>query len=205
MARDAKYREYRGCKDLVYALVTKDEAGEGGYTTGDVKSIAGAQQISVAKTASQETHFYDDTGVIVVSSNVEQVSTFTTSVTDLATKAELLGKLFDPTLGMMVENNGTPPEVAVGYRIRETDGTWLYVWKNKGTFAPPNEVSATQDNGTTTNNEEWAFTSVSTVHEFTKGGSIQGFYVDEGLGLADLTNFFTTVQTPDTIQPKAQG
>ena len=54
---------------------------------------------------------------------------------------------------------------AVGYRLRLTDGTYRYVWRLKGSFAIPDETSATEDDSTTTNNQQLTFTGVKTITE----------------------------------------
>jgi hypothetical protein len=81
----------------------------------------------------------------------------------------------------------------------------MYVWRLKGTFNIPDQTSQTENDGTDANGQEITFTGISTTHKFTKTNSAaKAVTVDTGLDLiADKANFFTAVQTPDTITAKA--
>ena len=106
---------------------------------------------------------------------------------------------------MMVEKERTPRYFAIGYQTKTTSGDVMYVWRLKGTFNIPDQNSQTEDDGTDANGQEITFTGISTTHKFTKTSSAaKAVTVNTGLDLiADKANFFTAVQTPDSITAKA--
>lgn len=117
--------------------------------------------------------------------------------------AKITGKSIDPTTGAFIDGAPVEKYFAIGYKLRLTDGTERYVWRMKGTFSFPDETSSTESDSIDTNNQELTFTGVQTIHEFTNGGRCRAVVIDEREGLCDLTTFFDTVQTPDTIAAMA--
>jgi phi13 family phage major tail protein len=190
--------EYRGVEGLVYAPVTADNAGN--YTTGAVKELAGVATISKSTASTNEAHYYDNLPAVVVSSTGSDEITITASAIPLDVLAEITGQLYDPALGTFVEQERTPGYFAIGYITQDTNGNDYYVWRLKGTFNIPDQTSNTKNDGTDANGQEITFTGISTTHKFTKTGkAAKAVTVNTGLGLADVTNFFSSVQTPDTI------
>ena len=56
------------------------------------------------------------------------------------------------------------------------------------------------NDGTDANGQELVYTGISTTHKFSKTGKgAKAVNVDVAKNLADVTNFFTTVTTPDTL------
>lgn len=111
----------------------------------------------------------------------------------------MTGKQIDAATGAFIDGETAEKYFAIGYRLRLTDGTYRYVWRLKGSFSIPDETSATENDGTDTNNQELTFTGVKTVTEFTNGGRAKAVVIDERDGKCDLATFFDNVQTPDTI------
>lgn len=204
----AQIFEYRGVSDLVYAEVTNDdnssEQGKG-YVTGTVKPLAGVAEISKATDSTNEPHYYDNIPAVVISSTGSDEVTITASAIPLDVLAEITGQYYDSATGMMVEKERQSKYFAIGYKTKTTDGKEIYVWRLKGSFNIPDQTSATEDDGTDANGQEITFTGISTTHKFTKTSSpAKSVVVNTGLDLiADKANFFATVQTPDTITPKA--
>ena len=204
----AQIFEYRGVSDLVYAEVTNDdnssEQGKG-YVTGTVKPLAGVAEISKATDSTNEPHYYDNIPAVVISSTGSDEVTITASAIPLDVLAEITGQYYDSATGMMVEKERQSKYFAIGYKTKTTDGAEMYVWRLKGSFNIPDQTSATEDDGTDANGQELTFTGISTTHKFTKTSSpAKSVVVNTGLDLiADKANFFATVQTPDTITPKA--
>lgn len=204
----AQIFEYRGVSDLVYAEVTKDnnssEQGEG-YVTGTVKPLAGVAEISKATDSTNEPHYYDNIPAVVISSTGSDEVTINASAIPLDVLAEITGQYYDSATGMMVEKERQSKYFAIGYKTKTTDGAEIYVWRLKGSFNIPDQTSATEDDGTDANGQEITFTGISTTHKFTKTSSpAKSVVVNTGLDLiADKANFFATVQTPDSITPKA--
>lgn len=206
MALD-KIVEYRGCKGLVFAEITNDdnETGTGhGYITGTVKDLAGVAEISKTVSVSKVSKYYDNVAAIVITGEGEDVVTLTTSIPSLPVQAAINGRVYDSTLKMYIECPIVNKYYAVGYIIEDTDGTEYYIWRHKGYFVSPDETSATKDDGTDGNNMSIEFHGIYTIHEFANGGgsgvkkNIKSFKMEND-GTLDLSAFFATVTSPDTV------
>lgn len=196
-----KIYEYRGVSGAVYAEVTAD--GET-FTTGEVKDFTGVSEIAKSTDSSNEPHYYDNVPAVIVSSTGSDEITINSSAIPLDILAEITGQYYDKTTGMMVECERDPKYFAFGYRTKTTDGTEILVWRLKGSFTIPDSDHATEDDGTDANGQEITYTGISTTHAFTKiGKPAKAVNVDTSLDLVDTTEFFNTVQTPDTIKAKA--
>lgn len=192
--------EYRGVDNPVYSKITKDDSE--GFTTGVVKDFAGVSQISKSTSSSSETHFYNNVPAIVIESQGSDEITINASGIPFDILAEITGQYYDATTGMFVEQERTPGYFAFGYRTQKTDGTDVYVWRLKGTFSIPDSAHNTQNDSTDANGQELTFTGISTTHKFTKTNKpAKAVNVDTSVNTVDVTNFFDSVQTPDTIQP----
>lgn len=193
--------EFRGVDNLVYAEVTTDNNEEaGGYLTGEVKMLSPVAEIGRTTESSSETKYYDNKPMIVVSSTGADEITITCAPLALETLADITGQTFDATKGCMIEGARVTKYFAIGYRTKGTDGKYRYVWRYKGTFAVPEETYATENDGTDTNNTELTFTGISTTHAFTNGGAAKALVVDTRYETADVSAFFETVTTPDTLK-----
>ena len=205
--------EFRGTDDLYYAEVTVDdnESGEGhGYVTSAVKKLAPVAEITKTVETASDTKYYDNVAAFTINAEGADTISLNIPALDLATLAEITGKDYDSTNGAFLDGEPTPKMFALGYRLGLTDGTYRYVWRYKGSFAVPDETSKTKNASTDSNGQTLTYTGVSTVHKFTTALDAQGhgmpqkaLVVDERDGLADLTTFFDTVTTCDTLQAKA--
>lgn len=207
--------EFRGVDNLVYAEVTGDDnETSGGYVAGTVKTLSPVATIAKSTDSSNEAHYYDNNPMLVVSSESADEITLTIAPPSLEILAEITGKSFDPETGMMVDSERANKYFAIGYRTKGTDGKYRYVWRLKGTFGIPDETNETENDGTDTTNTELTFTGIATTHKFTKGkynsttkawekAQVKGVIVDERFDKADLSTFFNSVQTPDTITAKS--
>lgn len=190
--------EYRGVEGLVYAPVTSDTSEE--FVTGTVKELAGVAEISKTTDSSDEAHYYDNIPAVVVSSTGSDEVTITTSAIPLKTLADITGQAYDATTGMFIEEERTPGYFAIGYKTKDTNGNYYFVWRLKGRFTVPDQTNATEDDGTDANGQEITFTGINTVHKFTKTGkSAKAITVDTSVNDVDATTFFGTVQTPDSV------
>lgn len=204
--------EYRGVEDLVAAeVLTDDNAAEGGgYTTGDVFDIAGIAEITKSTSSSNESHYYNNMPAVVVSSTGADEVTLSVSAIPLDVLAKLTGQKYDETTGTLIEGDRETKYFAIGYKTKKTNGDYVYVWRLKGTFNIPESTHATEDDGTDANGQELTYTGITTTHKFTKvtdkNGNKKGakaINVDLGKDLADVSNFFDEVVTPDTLVAKA--
>lgn len=197
--------EYRGVEGLVAAeVLTDDNEQNGGYTTGAVFAIAGVAEISKSTEQASEAHYYDNIAAIVIESEGADTITITASAIPLEVKAKMTGQVFDTATGALIEGEAVSPYFALGYKTRKTDGSEVYVWRYKGKFQFGDETSATDDAGTDANGQEITYTGVSTIHKFTKNNDkgAKALNVDTGLGLANVSQFFATVTTPDSLTAK---
>ncbi len=194
--------EYRGVEGLVAAEVLTDD-NDTGYTTGTVFSIAGVAEISKAVEQSSEAHYYDNMPAIVIDSVGADTITINASAIPIEVIAEITGQTFISAKGALVEEEASAPYFALGYKTQKTNGDDVYVWRYKGKFQLGDETHITKDNSTSANGQTLTYTGVATTHKFTatsKGA--KAMVVDDGLGLANVTNFFAAVTTPDTIAAK---
>lgn len=204
--------EFRGTDDLYYAEVLYDNndstpEGQAGYVTGTVKRLAPVAEISKSTETASDTKYYDNKPAFTINAEGADTVTLNIPALDLATLADITGKQIDPTTGAFLDGESMPKYFALGYRLGLTDGTYRYVWRYKGSFAIPDESSTTKNAGTDSNGQELTYTGISTEHKFTKAVDSQGnpmsqkaLVVDERDGKADLSGFFTTVTTCDTLE-----
>lgn len=200
--------EFRGVDNLYFAEVTQDD--ENGYACETPVKLAPVAEIGKTTDSNSEAHYYDNKAMIVINSEGADTITITVAPPELSIMAKLTGRTFDPVTGMLVDNVRENKYFAIMYRTKGTDGKYRYVSRLKGQFGIPDETNATENDGTDTNNIQLTFTGIYTEYEFTKGrynpgtatwskGSAKGVVVDTRYGLADVSNFFASVQTPDTV------
>lgn len=198
--------EFRGVDNFYFAEVIKDDAT--GYICGTPIHIP-VQEVGKTTDSSSEAHYYDNKAMIVVNSESADTITLTLAPPALDKLAQLIGKSFDATTGMMVDSPRQNKYFAIMYRTKGTDGGYRYVSRLKGQFNIPEETVSTENDGTDTSNTQIEFTGIYTEHEFTKGiydgnqwkkAGVKGIVVDARYGLADVSTFFEAIQTPDTIQ-----
>lgn len=198
--------EFRGVDNLYVAEVIQDDAN--GYVCGTPIHLSPVAEIGKTTDSSSEAHYYDNKAMIVINSESADTITITMAPPELANLAQIIGKSFDATTGMMVDSPRQNKYFALMYRTKGTDGKYRYVSRLKGQFTIPEETSATENDGTDTNNTSITYTGIYTEYEFTKGkyngaswekSGVKGIVVDTRYGLASVSNFFDAVQTPDTI------
>lgn len=199
--------EFRGCRNLVYAeVVTDDNETPGGYTVGEVKTLAPVAEISKVVETSSEAKYYDNVAAIIIDSEGSDTVTFTIAVPSDEVLADISGRVYDATKKAFIEAPRVNKYFAVGYVLGEVgEGEQeKYVWRYKGSFNIPDETAATKDNSTTSNNMSLVFTGIYTEHEFTNGGGTGKKAPAKAMAMRPSTTvtaekFFETVTTPDTV------
>lgn len=200
--------EFRGVDSLYVAKVTKDENTSDGYVCDTPVYLSPVAEVGKTTDSSNEAHYYDNKAMIVVNSESADKITITMAPPTLEKLAMIIGKSFDKETGMLVDGERQNDYYALMYRTKGTDGKYRYVSRLKGTFGIPEESNQTENDGTDTTNTSIEFTGIYTTHVFNKGkyngtswekGSAKGIVVDTRYGLADVSDFFSKVQTPDTI------
>ena len=87
--------EFRGCRNLVYAeVVTDDNETPGGYTVGEVKTLAPVAEISKVVETSSEAKYYDNVAAIIIDSEGSDTVTFTIAVPSDEVLADISGRGF---------------------------------------------------------------------------------------------------------------
>lgn len=206
--------EWRGIEGLVCAEVLIDDNEENtaeqgqpanhGYVTGEVFAIAGVSEITKSTESSNEARYYDNIPAMVISSTSADEIQINTSAIPLDVLGKITGQIYDNTTGMLIEGTRALKYFAIGYKTKKTNGDEVYVWRNKGTFNLPGQTNSTENDGTDSNGQELTYTGINTTHKFAKTGKGEkGIVVDVAKGLANVTDFFETVQTPDTVVPVA--
>lgn len=201
MTTPNKVFEFRGIDSVYYAKVLSDTKDEITFDT--PKYLCPVAQLGKTTEASSEAHYYDNKALISLTSEGADEVTLTTSAIPIDVLADITGKYFDETLGIMAENSGIAPDIALMYRTKGTDGEYRYVTRYKMKASIPEETVATEDDGTDANGQELTLTGVSTVHEFAKGGSAKSVIVDTRYGKADVSTWFESVQTIDDVKAQA--
>lgn len=194
--------EWRGVENLVCAEVTSDT--KDAYETGEVFDIAGVAELGRTTENSSETKYYDNVPALVIDSVGADTVTCSVSGIPLDVLAKITGQHFDENLGVFVEGEREAKYFALGYKTKKTNGQEVFVWRYKGKFSIPDSTHSTQTAGTESNGQEIVFTGISTTHAFEKTGKpAKAINVDVGLDKADVTTFFDTVTTIDTLVAKA--
>jgi phi13 family phage major tail protein len=194
--------EWRGVENLVAAEVTSDT--KDAYETGEVFDIAGVAELGRTTENSSETKYYDNVPALVIDSVGADTVTCSVSGIALDVLAKITGQHFDENLGVFVEGEREAKYFALGYKTKKTNGQEVFVWRYKGKFSIPDSTHSTQTAGTESNGQEIVFTGISTTHAFEKTGKpAKAINVDVGLDKADVTTFFDTVTTIDTLVAKA--
>ena len=212
MFNNIKINDYRGVEGLVMAevLVDDNEVGEGhGYVTGEVFEVAGVANITKTSETSTASKYYNNYAALVVQSILPDSIEVQCSAIPIDVQGKITGQKYDASTGMLIEGFERKLKYfAVGYITEKTDGSKAYVWRYKTMVNLGEQVSITKDDGTESNGQTLTITGIQTNHVFANNTDEEGvahgstgIVIDASLGLVDLTNFFTTVTTPDDITP----
>ena len=193
-------QEYRGIRGLVGAEVTTDSTEE--FACGTPFPIVGVAELSRTTETTNESHYYDNVPAIVIESTGADEVTITGSAIPFDVLAQITGQTYDAEKGMFVEGERQSKYFAIGYITEKTDGTEIFVWRLKGKFNIPDSTHATKDDGAEANGQEIVFTGINTTHKFEAIGNktAKAVNVDRSVNPVVETEFFASVQTPDTVQ-----
>lgn len=207
-----KYEVWRGVSDLVAAEILVDT--EAAFTVGTVFPIAGSATISKTVNSSNSPVYYDNGPRLMISSEGPETITIEASAVPLDVLATITGQHFDAARGALYGGGRDIRYFAIGYKAKKLSSDAagngdVYVWRLKGVFAIPDETHNTINDGTDSNGTSLTYTGVYTTHKFTNKPDANGepspatsVIVDTTMGLADVSAFFDTVTTPDTLAAK---
>lgn len=196
------YRNWRGVSDVVCAEILKDDADA--FETGGVFDLAGVAELSRSTENSSETVYFDNIPALITDSVGADTLTLSMSAIDLDVLAKLTGQKYDEELGMFVEGERESKYFSIGYKTQRTDGSEVFVWRLKCKVSIPDSTHSTKTGGTESAGNELSITGIMTSHKFSKiNAGARAVQIDVEKDKVDVTDFFSQVQTPDSIQPKA--
>lgn len=193
-----------GLRDLYIALVTQDDTSA--YAAGTPQYFAPAVTANIAPKSNSKTQYADDGPFDVLFSEGETVITLEVTAIPLSLLALVLGKVFDAATGRMFDNEGTPPDVALSFRSKKSNGAYKYIQYLKGKFSVPSEEYATITDSPEPKSTTISFTAIKTIYEFDMGGvnkSSKGTVGDEDATGFSGTIWFSAVQVPVVGSPSA--
>ena len=195
-----KIVEYRGVCDLVAARVLTDNDIDG-YTTGAVFAIAGVAEISKTISQASETHYYDNIPAVVIDTGLgADTLTINCSAIPLDVQAEIFNQTYLDSKGAMVEETGSANYYAIGYKTQNSDNEDVYVWRYKGKFQLGDQVNATRDDSASANGQTLTYTGIATTHKWVETGKgAKALNVEVAQNKANVSSFFSTVTTPDSL------
>ena len=195
-------QEERGIRNLVAAEVITDSLEK--FETGEVFPVAGISMLTRTTESASESHYYDNEPKVVIAATGADEVSMDVSAVPLDVTAKITGQYYDESTGMMVEGDREDKYFAIGYITQKDDGTEVFVWRLKGKFAIPDSTHNTKTSGTEANGQSLVYTGVNTIHKFTKTGkAAKAVNVNTAINAVDETEFFATVQTPDSVKASA--
>jgi phi13 family phage major tail protein len=208
MPESGEYKSTIGVDQLYYALITQDD--DDGYAAGTPAKLAPAANVSVEPNTSLETQYADNKPFDVMPGEGESKLTVDITALPIEVQAELLGKQFDAASGRVFDAGGEaiPPDVALGFRSKKSNGSYRYYWFLKGKFSTPKEEAETQKEKPAPKNTQLMYTAINTTHLFDLGDggsekSQKRVYGDEDTLNFSATGWWSQVQTPTTTTPDA--
>jgi phi13 family phage major tail protein len=194
-----EYNEYRGVRGLVCAEVTKDDTT--GYVAEMWEELSGVQAVSVAKTESSESKFYDNAPRIVIDAEGADEVTLTVSALANKTRAKIEGVDYDETHDMVVDTPRQKKYFAIGFIGEKTNGTEEFVVLYKGKFTGGAITRNTKDDGTETTNVEYTFTAIHTTGKIYNGKTAKSVTVPASTKVTEEKVFGVFTDGVSTIAP----
>jgi phi13 family phage major tail protein len=193
-----------GLRDLYIALVTQDDAAA--YAADTPQAFAPAVTASHKPVSNKKTQYADDGPFDVLFNEGETVIDLEVTAIPLSLLALVLGKEFDTATGRMFDNGGIPPDVALSFRSKKSNGSYKYFQYLKGKFSAPGEDQATATDSPDPKTAKISFTAIKTTYEFDLGDINEG--VKRVVGDEDAADFagtswFSAVQVPVAGSPSA--
>ena len=201
---NSEYGELVNLDNLHCAQVLNDS--EDSYQTGTNKYLAPAAEMKKEAKVDTSTRYYDGKAMFSSSSEASTNVTLTISGVPSRLAAEISGKPYDSTRGIMIDTGDVSkaPNYALSARAELGDGGYKYYQFLKGQFSIGAETAKTKEDKVTASTVELTYTGLVTIHEFTmpdgtKKGikGVQADTTDAAFTGADA--WFAQVQTPETL------
>lgn len=193
-------KAFKGVDKFFVAKITSDTAEGIVYDT--PFQVSAIQHVTREDSEESAKVFGDNKVQIVVKGEGTQSATFTTFCLDPVDLAKLLGH---KTIGkaMIATNRAEDVQFGIMYRLKNSDGTYVYVALAKAKFLAPSEDVETENDGTDVTLMELQAELLSTVYEFEIDGSKSAYrylQLKEEVGENYEDTFFAEMQTPETLK-----
>jgi len=196
------YLLLKGVDKLYYALVTQDDASA--YAAGTPVVLAPLKAAVQSPKVNTKTDYYDNQPMFNLTGEGETKIKLDVTQLPLSVQAALLGKEYDSTNDSLYDNGGTAPYVAIGFRAKNSDGTYTYVWYLKGNFAPYEEEANTETDSPEPKGVSLEYTAINTVKTWALSASVTGSIKRRvSRKAADGATWFDSVQIPEYSAPSA--
>lgn len=196
------YTLLKGVDKLYYALVTQDD--NNAYAAGTPKFLAPMKLAVQTPTVNSKTDYYDNQPMFVDTGEGETKIKVDVTQIPLDVKAELLGKVYDAVNDSLYDNGGQPPKVALGFRAKNSDGTYTMIWYYSCKCNSPEEEAQTQTDSPDNKGLSLEFTAVRTVYQFPLSGSVTDSAKRRiSRKQADVATWFDAVRVPVVGSPSA--
>lgn len=204
-ANSGEYKARVGLDSLYVAVVSADSASA--YTAGTPEILAPVAEATQEPSSESETLYADDKAFDVITAEGETKITLKVTGVPLEMLATITGRKFDSTSGRLYDYTATPPDVALSFRSKKSNGGYRYYQYLKGKFEMPKEEAATEKDAPDIKTQELTYTAVRPIYAWDLGGSITDS-PKRIIGDTDTTNFsatgwFSQVQVPSVASPSA--
>ncbi len=197
-------KSFVGVDQIYYALITQDDPSA--YAAGVPAVFAPAMNIAQAPKSNSKVQYADNQPFDTMSSEGETELDVEITGLPLNVQATILGRVYDAATGRLFDNGGTPPDIALGFRAKKSNGDYRYYWFLKGKFTSPNEEQATQTDTPDPKSTKLKFTAVRTIYQFDLGSindSAKRVVGETSDANFSATGWFSAVQVPSAGAPAA--
>ena len=199
-----EYKSTVGVANLYVAALLQDDAL--GYVADTPAYFAPVAEISAKPKVASETQYADDSPYDVFVSEGETTLEMTVTGIPQEMLAAVLGKVFDATTGRIYDTEGTPPDYALGFKSKKSNGAYRYYWFLKGKFSAPEEAFKTLSDTPSPQVTKITFTAVRSTYAHDVGdtnAATKRVWGDADTENFSATTWFTQVQTPSIASPSA--
>ena len=196
------YTLINGVDQLYYALVTQDDADA--YAANSPLRIAPLKTSLATPSANKKIDYFDNQAMFNLQAEGETKLKLEITNMPLSLQATLLGKIYDSSTESLYDINGIPPNIAVGYRALNSDGTYTLIWYLKGQFAPFDEEANTQTDSPDPKGVTLEYSALYTIHLFeVADGITKPAKKRKSTKESDIATWFDAVRVPVNGSPDA--
>lgn len=197
------YGEAVDVSELYIAEVTGDDTGA--YAAGTPKLLAPFSTIAKETSSNTKTRYYSGKPLFVDTTEGETKLTVVVPGLTVKARAELCGKTYDTTKGMMYDDGNTGEKYfAVGYCVHHAGGVDEYAWLLKGKFSIPKDEAETKTTDINEKTLSVEYTAITTTTKYQlatgKKGGCKAVYADTAdSNFKGADTWFNAVQKPPAV------